>query len=108
RPTRFDGSAGHPFQSIFQTMDTAVIQTSHCDALAVALQLPAPKAALAAVIRLDGKTAVCPKLALAAEAMGCLQQGHQQGGANWTDRRNLAKQFHCLMLATFPQQFVSC
>jgi hypothetical protein len=83
------------------------IQTTHRDALAVALQLPAHNAVLAAVIRLDGKTAVCPKLALGTEAMGCLQYGHQQGGANRTDRRNLAKQFYRRMLATFPQQLAS-
>src|SRR6516225_11117034 len=84
------------------------IQTAHRDALAVALQFPAHKAELATVIRLDGKTAVGPKLALGTEAMGCLQQGHQQGGANRTDRRNLAKQFHRRMLATFPQQLAPC
>src|SRR5207344_480177 len=84
------------------------VQATHCDALAVALQFPTHKAVLAAVIGLDRKTAVCPKLALGTEAMGCLQYGHQQGGANRTDRRNLAKQFHCRMFATFPQQLASC
>jgi len=49
------------------------IQATHRDAFAVALQLPAYHAVLAAVIRLDGKTAVCPELPLGTEAMGCLQ-----------------------------------
>jgi hypothetical protein len=53
-------------------------------------------------IKKYGKTAVGPKLTLGAEAMGCLQYGYQQGGANRTDRRNLAKQFDRRMLATFP------
>src|SRR5580765_8800681 len=84
------------------------IQATHRDALAVALQFPAHNAVLATVIGLDGKTAVGPKLALGTEAMGCLQYGHQQGGANRTDRRNLAKQFQCRMLAAFPQQLAPC
>ena len=84
------------------------IQTTHRDALAVAFQFPALKAELAAVIGLDGETAVGPKLPLGTEPMGCLQYGHQQGGANRTDRRNLAKQFDRRMLATFPQQLASC
>ena len=45
------------------------IQTTHRDALAVAFQFPALKAELAAVIGLDGQTAVGPKLALSTEAM---------------------------------------
>ena len=49
------------------------IQTTHRDALAVALQLPAHNAELAAVIGLDSKPAVGPKLALGTEAMGRLQ-----------------------------------
>jgi len=89
-------------QEIFQIVIMVVIQTTHRDALAVALQFPAHNAVLAAVIRLDGKTAVCPELALGTEAMGCLQQDHQQGGANRTNGRNLAKQVHRRMLATFP------
>ena len=84
------------------------IQTTHRDALAVALQLPTHNAVLATVIGLDSKTAVSPKLALGTEAMGCLQQDHQQGGANRSDRRNLAKQFDRRMLLTFPQQLASC
>jgi len=68
-----------------------VIQTAHRDALAVAVQFPAYKAELATALGLHGKTAVGPKLALGPEAMGCPQQGHQQGGAHRTDRRNLAK-----------------
>src|SRR5436309_8026670 len=83
------------------------IQTTHRDALAVAVQFPAYHAVLAAVIGLDGKTAVGPKLTLSPEAMGCLQYGHQQGGANRTDGRNLTQQFHRRMLATFPQQLAS-
>jgi len=48
-------------------------------------------AVLTAVMTLDRETAVGPKLPLAAETMWSLQQRHQQGGANRTDRRNLAK-----------------
>src|SRR5215468_8951354 len=55
-----------------------VIQAAHRDALAVALQFPAHHAELAAVIGLDRKPAVGPKLALGAEPVGCLQQGHRR------------------------------
>ena len=47
-----------------------VIQAAHRDA--VALQLPAHKAELAAVIGLDGKAAVGPKLALVTTTILCL------------------------------------
>ena len=68
-----------------------VIQTAHRDALAVALQFASHLAVLTAVVRLDRETTVGPELPLGTETMRGLQQGHQQGGANRTDRRNLAK-----------------
>src|SRR5206468_10533323 len=107
-PVTFDGLEVRTLQENFQIVIMIAIETTHRDALAVALQFPAHNAVLAAVIRLDSKTAVGPELALGAEAMGCLQQDHQQGGANRSDRRNLAKQFDRRMLLTFPQQLASC
>ena len=68
-----------------------VVQTTHGDALAVALQFAAHGAVLAAIVSLHGETAVGPELPLGAETMRCLQQRHQQGRANRTDGRNLAK-----------------
>jgi hypothetical protein len=73
RPGAFDGRDGRPLQEIFQIMIMVAVQATHRDALAVTLQLPTHNAVLATVIGLDGKTAVGPKLALATEAMGCLQ-----------------------------------
>jgi len=83
------GRSGHGPHRLRVPM--VAIQTAHRDALAVALQFPAHKAELAAVLGLDGKTAVGPKLALGTEPVWCLQQGHHQGGPNRTDRRNLAQ-----------------
>ena len=56
-----------------------VVQTTHADALTVALPLASHVAILAAVMGLDGETTVGPKLALSSETVGCLQQCHQQG-----------------------------
>ena len=75
----------------FRSLLWLSIQTTHRDALTVALQFASHVAVLAAVMGLDGETAVGPKLALGSETVGCLQQGHQQGRANRTDRRNLTK-----------------
>ena len=73
-----DGGDGRPLQEILNIVIMVAIQTTHRDALAVALQLSAHNAVLATVIGLDGKTAVGPKLALGTKPVGCLQQGHQQ------------------------------
>jgi len=62
-----------PLQEIFHIGIMVAIQTTHRDALAVALPFPAHEAELAAVIGLDRKPAVGPKLALGTEAMGRLQ-----------------------------------
>ena len=70
---------------LFEILIVIVIQTAHCDALAVALQFASHTAVLATVVSLDRETAVGPQLSLGTEAVGCLQQGHQQGGANRTD-----------------------
>jgi len=67
-----------------------VIQTTHRDALTVALQFASDVAVLAAIMSLHGETDVGPELTLGAEAMRCLQQRHQQGGPNRTHGRNLA------------------
>ena len=75
----------------FRSSIVVVIQTAHRDALAVALQFASHRAVLAAVVGLDCETAVGPELALGTETVRGLQQGHQQGRANRTDGRNLAK-----------------
>src|SRR5271169_1061741 len=85
------GRDGRTFEKIFQILIVIVIQTAHRDALAVALQFASHPAVLAAVVRLDGETAVGPELSLSTETMRRLQQPDQQGSPNRADRRNLAK-----------------
>src|SRR6266849_9876458 len=46
-------------------------------------------------------------MSLGAEPMRRLHHGHQYGGANRTDPRNLAKQFPRLVLLTFHHQIPS-
>jgi hypothetical protein len=55
-------------------------------------------------MNLDGETAVSPELSLAAETIWGLQQGHQQGSTNRSDRRNLAKQLDARMPAALQPQ----
>jgi len=68
-----------------------VIQTAHGDALPVSYQLPSREAVLTAVMSLDCETTVSPQLSLGTETVWRLQQPHQQGSTNRTDRRNLAQ-----------------
>ena len=86
------GRDGRSFEQILQVVIGIVIQTSHRDGFAVALQFAANPAVLTAVVRFHGETAVGPQLALAPKTMRCLQQCHQQGRPNRPQRRNLAKQ----------------
>src|SRR5208283_2398580 len=85
------GRDGGAFEKTLQIFIVIVIQTAHRDAFSVALQLSSHTAVLAAVVSLDRETAVGPELSLGTETMRCLQQCHQQGGANRTDRRNLTQ-----------------
>src|SRR5215471_5866518 len=91
RPRPCTGRLGSAFEQIFQIVIMVVIQTARGDSLPVALQFPSYKAVLTAVVNLDRETAVCPQLSLGTETMWCLQQRHQQGGTNGTDRRNLTQ-----------------
>ena len=91
RPRPSTGRLGSAFEQIFQILIMGVIQTTHGDALPVALQFPSYIAVLTAVVNLDCETAVCPQLSLGTETVSSLQQRHQQGGTNGTDRRNLAQ-----------------
>src|ERR1700733_3255832 len=52
------------------------------------------------------RTTVGPELALGAKTMWRLNQGHQQGRSNRTDRRNLAQQLGGRMLLAFEQEVV--
>src|SRR5450759_981708 len=79
------------FEEILQIVIMVVVQASHRDALAVALQFASHIAILAAVVSLDCETAIRPQLSLGTEPVWRLQQGDEQGGTNRTDRRNLAK-----------------
>ena len=72
-------------------MIMVVIQTAHRDALPVALNLSSHIAVLTTIVCLDGKTTVSPQLALGTETVGSLQQRHQHGRTNRTDRGNLAQ-----------------
>src|SRR5207237_10402290 len=101
------GRDGSTFEKALQIFIVVVIQTAHRAALAVALHFASHVAVLTAVMSLDCETAVGPQLPLAAETMWRLQQPHQQGGANWTDRRNLAKQLHRRVLLNLPHSLVS-
>jgi len=53
------------------------------------------------------ENAVCPQLTLGTERVWGLQLPDQQGCTNRTERRNLAKQFHRMMLAALGQQGAS-
>ena len=80
-----------------------VIQTAHGDAFPVSSKFPSYIAELAAVMNLDGETAIGPQLSLGTKTVWGLQQPYQQGSTNRTDRRNLAQEFHALVLAAFQQ-----
>ena len=56
------GRDGSTFEETLQIFIVIVIQTAHCDALAVALQFASHTAVLATVVSLDRETAVGPKL----------------------------------------------
>src|SRR5579864_8757657 len=85
------GRQGSAFEQIFQIVIMVVIQTAHADALSVSYQLPSHKAVLAAVVSLDCESTVSPQLSLGTETVWGLQQRHQHGGTDRTDRRNLAQ-----------------
>src|ERR1022692_3962413 len=85
------GRDGGTFEETLQIFIVIVIQTAHRDALSVALQFSSHAAVIAAVVSLDRETTVGPELSLGTETMWCLQQCHQQGGTNRTDRRNLTQ-----------------
>ena len=72
------GSDGRTFQEILQIFIMVIIQTTHGDALAVALPFASHSAVLSTIVHLHGKTAVRPKLTLGTKPVGCLQQGHQE------------------------------
>src|SRR5213079_1283858 len=71
------GRYGSSFEQTLHILIVVVIQATHRDALAVALQFASHPAVLTTIVNLHGKTAVCPKLALAAETVRCLQQCNQ-------------------------------
>src|SRR5207247_10875002 len=71
------GRYGSTFEQTLHICVMVVIQTTHRDALAVALQFAAHCAVLTTIVNLHGKTAVRPKLTLSAKTVGCLQQGDQ-------------------------------
>src|SRR5271169_1090021 len=85
------GRKSSAFEQIFQIVIMVVIQTAHGDALPVSYQLPSHEAVLTAVMSLDCETTVSPQLSLGTETVWRLQQRHEQGGTNRTDRRNLAQ-----------------
>ena len=79
------------FEQIPQFLIVVLVETTYADALTIPLQLPTNVAILAAVMRLDGETAIGPELALGAKAVWCPQQCHQQSCPNRTNGRNLTK-----------------
>src|SRR5258708_39372301 len=83
------------------------IQAADGHALSVSLQFPSHIALLTAVVGLQRETTVSPQLTLGTETVWRLQLRNQQGCTNRTVRRNLAKQFHGMMLAALGQQVVS-
>src|SRR5260370_4801290 len=84
-----------------------VTQAAHGHALTVSLQFPSDIAVLAAVVGLQRETTVSPQLALGTETVWRLQLRDQQGCTHRTDRRNLAQQFHGMMLAALGPQALS-
>src|SRR5437763_17118067 len=85
------GRDGSTFEKILQILIVVVIETTHGDALAVALQFAAHRAILAAIVSLHRETAVGPEMPLGTKTRRCLQQGYEQSRTNRTDGRNLAK-----------------
>jgi hypothetical protein len=71
-----------------------LIQTADLLWLFGMLQLSVYITMLSAVVRLHSQTTVGPQLALAAEPVGRLHQGHQQGSPQRADQGNLAQYFH--------------
>jgi hypothetical protein len=90
-PRRCAGRDSSTFEQILPFLIVVFVQTTHPDALTIGLQFPANLTVLAAIMRLDGETAVGPELALAAETVGCLQQCHPPSCPNRTNRWNLPK-----------------
>ena len=101
------GGDRSPFEEILHIGIMVVTQAAHGHALAVSLQFASDIAVLAAVVGLQRETTVRPQLALGTETVWRLQLRDQQGCTNRTDRRNLAKLFHGLMLAALGQQVAS-
>src|SRR5258705_9602741 len=96
-----------PFEEILHIGIVVVIQAAHGHALLVSLQFPSDIAVLTAVVGLQRETTVSPQLTLGTETVWRLQLRNQQGCTNRTDRRNLAKQFHGMMLAALCHQVAS-
>src|SRR6202166_775941 len=96
-----------PFEEILHIGIMVVTQATHGHALPVSLQFPSDIAVLTAVVGLQRETTVSPQLTLGTETVWRLQLRNQQGRTNRTDRRNLAKQFHGMMLAALGQQIAS-
>src|SRR5207244_5145142 len=71
------GRYGSSFEQTLHLFIVVVIQATHRDALAVALQFASHPAVLTAIVNLHGKTAVCPELALGAKTVRGLQQRNQ-------------------------------
>src|ERR1700730_16917828 len=68
------------------------------------LQLPVDTTVIGAALCLDAKSAVRPQLPLGAETMRSLQDAQQHGGADRTDRRNLAEPFPGLVFLALREQ----
>src|SRR6266496_6271270 len=64
------GRDGSTFEQILHIFIVVVIQTTHRDALAVALQFASHPAVLTTIVNLHRKTAVGPKLTLSAKPVG--------------------------------------
>src|SRR3984885_3628032 len=100
------GSDGRTLKDIFQVMIMVAVEPSDRDGSLRSSNLSSHNAIFAAAASLQTKTTVGPELALGAKTMWRLNQGHQQGRSNRTDRRNLAQQLGGRMFLALKQEVV--
>ena len=91
-------------KQILQIVIAVSVQSTNGDLFLRSLQLSVDTTVIGAAVGLDAKTAVGPKLPLAAETLWGLQNAKQYGGPDRTDRRNLAQPFPGLVFLALRQQ----
>src|SRR5271157_4716367 len=98
---------GRTLEDLFHLMVVISIQTTDLLGFLGALQLPAHKAVLRTVVRLNAQATIGPELPLAAEPVRSLHQRDQSRRPNRTDAGNLAQQFRGSMFPALCQKLGS-